>query len=567
MKNHLYTTIISSLSNCKTFKEVKQIHALIITTSLSKQIIPISKLIDFCTDSSPPYLHYAETIFLQIPNPSLYIYNSILKGHSKSHNPIAALLLYTKMQHLGYSPDHHTFPFILKACANDIDVKFGKCVHDQIVKTGFEVDVYASTSLIHMYMCCGGVGDAEKVFDEMPKRNVVGWTSLISGYVGNGRAKDAIRVFKEMELEGVEGNEISMVNVLVACGQCRDLEMGRWVHERIRQMGFDSSENIVVGNTLLDMYAKCGCLDVARGLFDGMARRNVVVWNSMIGAYNQCGQASEALKLFVSMRLSGVKPDEATMLGLLGACANLEALGLGQGLHAYIEKTDIVAHVSIGTSLMVMYAKSGDRHSAFQIFSCLPKKDVKAWTSMIMGLAKHGHGKEAVDLFSEMQKAGNVNPDEITYIGVLTACSHAGLVDEGYKHFDSMRNVYGIVPTEEHYGCMVDLLSRAGKLNEAENLIRTMPVEPNVAIWGALLNGCDIHDNIDLAEKVESHIMELNSPGTGVHVLLANIYAKAGKWQGVKRIRDLMRHRGYAKTHGCSVVETKLLNVMEASQG
>ncbi|KAF9605520.1 hypothetical protein IFM89_017539 [Coptis chinensis] len=443
-----------------------------------------------------------------------------------------------EMQVLGYTPDHFTFPFVLKACAAVLDIRFGKCVHSRIFKNGYESDLYSSTSLMHVYVCCADLGSGEKLFEESPKWNVVGWTTLIAGYVNNDRASDAIRVFKEMECEGVEPNEITMVNVLVACAQCRDLETGRWVHERVWRIGFDPRSNVILGTAMLDMYAKCGSLNVARALFNEMPERNVVAWNSMIGAYNQYGRANDTLKLFVDMQFAGFSPDEATLLSLFGSCAHLGALRLGQGLHACVEKTNFAEDVAVGTSIMDM-------------------KDVTAWTSMITGFAMHGHGEEALHLFTEMLRDGSVTPDHITFIGVLTACSHAGLVDEGYKHFNSMRNVFGLVPLEDHYGCMVDLLSRAGNLMEAESLVKAMPIKPNMAVWGALLNGCEIHDNVDLAEKVENHIMELKPRDGGVYVLLANIYAKAGRWEGVKRVRDLIRRKKCGRTYGSSSIELR----------
>ncbi|KAF5178944.1 Pentatricopeptide repeat-containing protein [Thalictrum thalictroides] len=565
MKKRYYNKILSSLEICKTFKELKQIHGVMIITSAIRYIIPLSKLIDFCTNSEPQNLDYAESVFVRIDRPSVYIWNSMIKGHSNTKNPAGALVMYKKMQRLGYSPDHFTFPFVLKACAAIVDVRVGKCVHNRVLKTGFESDLYANTSLIHMYVCCADLESGEKLFDESPKWNVVGWATMIAGYVNNDRASDAIRVFKEMEFQGVEPNEITIVNVLVACAHCRDLETGKWVHDCIGQLGFcsrrlNSSSNVILDTAILEMYAKCGSLKVARAYFNEMPERNIVAWNSMIGAYNQYGQASEAFRLFEEMRLSGLEPDEATMLSLLSACAKLGALSLGQGLHAYVEKTNIAEHVSVQTSVMDMYAKTGDRQSAFQIFSGLHRKDVKAWTSMIMGLAMHGHGKEALNMFSQMQRDESVSPDHITYLGVLSACSHAGLVDEGYKHFNSMSDVYGLVPMEEHYGCMVDILSRAGKLMEAECLVKTMPINPSVAVWGSLLNGCEIHDNVDLAEQIENHITKLKPQGSGIYVLLANIYAKAGRWQGVKRVRDLMRHNGFRRTYGWSSIEPKLLS-------
>lgn len=399
---------------------------------------------------------------------------------------------------------------------------------------------------------------ARCLFEKATNRNVVSWTTMIAGYVNNGQATEAIRMFSVMELEGVVPNEITMVHVLVACAQCRDLETGRWVNRRLHQLGIDPmSSNVVLASALLDMYARCGSLKTAREMFEKMPHRNEVSWNTMIGAYNQYGRSNEVFELFKEMCGAGIKPDKVTLLSLLGVCAGKGAMVLGHCIHACVVKTGGGKDVAICTSLMDMYAKIGDIQSAFRIFGSLEERDVLAWTSVIICLAMHGHGKEAVDLFREMQQEG-VAPDHITFIGVLTACSHAGMVDEGYKYFESMRNDYGIRPMMEHYGCAVDLLSRAGRLEEAEMLVKSMPCQPSATIWGSILRGCEIHGNLDLAERIGNQIMEFDPQGSGIYVLLSNTYAGAGRWEGVDKVRRLMWQNRLRKTHGSSSVEVNI---------
>ncbi|KAK9137204.1 hypothetical protein Sjap_007798 [Stephania japonica] len=567
MKTQHYNKLLYLLQNCTTLRELKQLHGVMITTSLIKHVIPLSRLVDFCTNSpNLSNLTYAESVFTHIDNPSVYIWNSMIRGHCNSNNSVKALLMYKQMMHLGHCPDHFTFPSVLKSCAataktSKTDRNYGECVHGRIIKTGFELDSYASTSLMHFYCVIGDVDLGEKVFDEMPKRNVVAWTTLIAGYVDSYRGGDAIRLFREMEVQNVEPNEVTFANVLAACGQCRDLETGRFVHGIVRQIGFrssgmNSSMNIVLSTAILDMYAKCGSLNVARELFNKMPLRNLVAWNSMIGAYNQYDKPREAIELFVDMKNVGFSPDKVTLLSLLGASAKLGALVLGQELHAYVEKTNFGSAVAVVTALMDMYCKIGDTHSALRIFDGLPKKDKLAWTSLIMGLVMNGQSEEALSLFDKMQRLEGVTPDHITYIGVLCACSYAGLVDEGIKHFMSMKDLYGLEPMEEHYGCMVDLLSRAGRLKEAEELVGKMPMKPNLAIWGALLNGCEIHENVDTAGTVGSHLMELRPESCGVYVLLSNIYARAKRWLEVSSARELIREKRIERTYGWSVIVT-----------
>ncbi|KAL5783638.1 hypothetical protein ACOSP7_008667 [Xanthoceras sorbifolium] len=564
MKKH-FNTICSLLQTCRTMRELKQLHGLMITTSIIKEIVPLSKLVDFCTSADSDNLSYAESVFSQIHQPSVYIWNSMIKGYSNSDNPDEAFLLYGQMLQRGHSPDHFTFPFVLKACSIVCYHDYGKCVHSRVLKTGFEVNVYVSTSLLNMYVCCEDMRSGLKVFDEIPKWNVVAWTILIAGYVNNDCASEAIRVFKDMENLNIKPNEITLVHVLVACAKSRDLGTGKLVHSCARQFGYDPfvsscMPNLILATAIFDMYAKCGSLKTARDLFDKMPKRNLVAWNSMIAGYNQYGQAEEALGLFSDMLVSGFDPDKATFLSVISACSKFGALALGQSFHAYVLKMNICKDVAIGTALVDMYAKSGDAKTARKIFSDLKTKDTMAWTSMIIGLAIHGHGEEALRTFNTMQDDATVIPDEITYIGVLSACSHVGLVEEGQRHFTEMRNVYGIEPTIEHYGCMVDLLSRAGRFEEAERLLEQMPIQPNVAVWGALLNGCEIYENVNLADQVRSQIREVETLGSGVYVLLSNIYARAGKWQEAKMARELMKHKSIVKTIGRSTVEINLSN-------
>ncbi|XP_068649303.1 putative pentatricopeptide repeat-containing protein At3g05240 [Aristolochia californica] len=564
MRSH--HAILSQLEKCKTMKELKIIQGLMITTSQVRNVIPLSRLIDFCVNPATGDLLYAQTIFLRVDHPSVYMWNSLIRGFSNADQQRKVLQLYEEMQRLAYLPDHFTFPFVLGACAKIPDHRNGECVHDRIVKTGFSSDSYVSGSLIHMYVSCADIERGRKVFAEIPIKNVVAWSTLIAGYVNNAQASEAVKVFDEMELAGVEPNAMTMVNVLVACGRSRDVETGKRVHSLICQRVADPgnpksnwSSNIVLATALQDMYAKCGSLILARNLFDNLPRRNVVSWNSMISGYNQYGRASEALRLFSRMSAEGLKPDKVTLLSLMGACSQLGYLLAGQLIHAYIQKNGNHKDLAISTSLLDMYVKAGDTNSALQVFGGLERKDVKAWTSMITGLGVHGHGKEALQLFREMQGVGIV-PDHITYIGVLCSCSRAGLVEEGREQFNSMKNEYGITPLIEHYGCMVDLLSRSGYLAEAERIIASMPVQPNTAIWGALLSGCKTYGNADIAERIGDQITQLNPHGSGIYLLLSHIFAQGGIWRMVERVRQLMKCRGVCKTGGYSSLQTKLLN-------
>ncbi|XP_022150778.1 putative pentatricopeptide repeat-containing protein At3g05240 [Momordica charantia] len=559
-----YRTIISFLEKCGTMKELKQVHGLMIVTSIIKKIIPCSRIIDFCADSELGDIDYARSVFDRIDQPSVYIWNSMIKGYCNGGDKFEALFMYEEMQRKGFSPDHFTFPFVLKVCTVIGLFEYGQSVHNRILKTGFELDAYTSSCLLNMYVSCGDLSSGLKVFEIIPKWNVVAWTSLISGFVNNNRAREALKLFEDMENEGVEPNEITMATVLAASAHCRDINTGKSVHNRLCKLGCDpfdstSSFNVILATAIIDMYAKCGKLVTARNLFDKMPQRNLVAWNSMISGYSQYGRGAEALSLFIDMGVARFVPDKATFFSVIGACTHLGFRSTGRSLHARMLKTRFGEDVAIGTALMDMYAKAGDADTALKIFSKLQKKDVMAWTTMILGLAIHGKGEEALHMFRRMEAEAAVAPDRITYIGVLWACSHLGLVEEGQKQFTSMTEAHRIEPTMEHYGCMIDLLSRAGHFEEAEEFLRKIPMQPNATIWSSVLNGCEMYGNVGLANRVKSHIAELKNSGSGVYVLLSNIYARACKWQEVKLAREMLKHRRIGKTLGHSFVEIKLL--------
>ncbi|CAN8269661.1 unnamed protein product [Cochlearia groenlandica] len=564
MKKH-YKPILSHLENCKSILELNQIHGLMIKSSVIRNIIPLSKLIDFCTscrpDTTTNHLTYARSVFDTIDSPSVYIWNSMIRGYSNTPNPDKALAFYQQMLRNGYSPDHFTFPYLLKACSVLMDVRFGASVHGFVVRTGFEVNMYVSTCLLHMYMCCGQVNCGLRVFEDIPKWNVVAWGSLISGFVKNSLFSEAIQAFVEMQsYHGVKVNETIMVDLLVACGRTKDIVTGKWFHGLVQELGFLSKTefNVILATSLVDMYGKCGDMRTARYLFDEMPERNLVSWNSIITGYSQSDYAVEAMSMFSEMVASDVSPDKVTFLSVIKASMIHECSQLGPSVYAYVLKTGFVKDTAVVCALVNMYAKTGDAESAKKVFEDLEKKDTIAWTTLIIGLATHGHGNEALSIFKRMQEEDNVKPDEITFIGVLYACSHVGLVEEGQRYFAEMKDVYGIEPTVEHYGCLVDILSRAGCFEEAERLLKTMPVQPNVNVWGALLNGCDIHENLDLADRIRSVVSESEElGGSGIYVLLSNIYAKAGRWADVKLVRESMNSKRIAKVLGHSSVETK----------
>lgn len=425
-------------------------------------------------------------------------------------------------------------------------------MHTHLLKTGFELDVFVKTSLVCLYAKCGRLVDAHQVFDEIPVRNVVSWTAIISGYMEDGRFVEAVDMFRRMLEMDLRPDSFTLVRVLSACSQLGDLTNGEWIHRYIEEK--DLGRNVFVATSLVDMYVKCGSMEKARCVFDGMRERDVVTWSAMIAGYSSNGLPKEALDLFFKMQAENLRPDCFTVVGLLSACARLGALELGNWASGLISINEFLSNPVLGTALIDLYAKCGCMPRAWAVFQGMKERDVVVWNAMITGLSMAGHWNIAFGLFTQMEKLG-VWPDGNTFIGLLCGCTHAGLVDEGRQYFNSMDRVYSLTPRIEHYGCMVDLLGRAGLLNEAHQLIIDMPMDANAVVWGALLGGCRIYRNTHMAEYVLKQLIKLEPQNAGNYVLLSNIYSSSGRWGDAANVRRVMKEKGIQKTPGCSWIE------------
>ncbi|PKA46700.1 Pentatricopeptide repeat-containing protein [Apostasia shenzhenica] len=345
--------------------------------------------------------------------------------------------------------------------------------------------------------------------------------------------------------------DVSVQNFLVRMySSFRLIEPARLVFDGISDFD-EASKNIMIGGFL-----KCGLFDDARQMFDEMPQKGVISWSVMINGFVQSSQFRGALELFREMLRREIDPNESVYVNVFSACAHLGSVEQGRWVENYMRKKGFVVTVRIGTALIDMYLKCGCVEKAFDVFNSMERKNSLTWSAMIGGLAVNGHGEDSLMLFSLMEAAG-IQPNEVTFVGVLNACSHSKLIDEGVRHFDSMTKVYGILPNVQHYCCLVDLYGRAGLLEKAEDVIRKMPMEPNIAVWGSLLNSCRIHGNIDLGEKVGRKLMELEPDNSGRYILLSNIFAAKGKWEEVGELRKIMKERGVVKIPGSSFIDVK----------
>ncbi|XP_040383926.1 pentatricopeptide repeat-containing protein At2g22410, mitochondrial-like [Oryza brachyantha] len=482
-------------------------------------------------------------------------------------------------------PDHLTFPFLLKACARLRERGYGDAVLGHVLRLGLDSDVFVVNAATQFLAVRGSMSDAHRLFDQSTVRDLVSWNTLIGGYVRRGNPGEALGLFWRMVAEDAVArpDEVTMIGAVSACGQLRDLELGRKLHAFVEGNGVRCTVRLM--NAIMDMYVKCGSLELAksvferiehrtvvswttmivgyakfgfmddaRRVFDEMSDRDVFPWNALMTGYVQCKLCKEALALFHEMQEARVEPDEITMVNLLTACSHLGALEMGMWVHRYIEKHRLVLSVALGTSLVDMYAKCGNIEKAVHVFKEIPEKNALTWTAMICGLANHGQASEAIEYFRAMIDLGQ-QPDEITFIGVLSACCHAGLVKEGREFFSLMDTKYHLERKMKHYSCMIDLLGRAGHLVEAEQLAKTMPMEPDAVVWGAIFFACRMHGNISLGEKAAMKLVEIDPSDSGIYVLLANMYAEANMRKKADKVRVMMRHLGVEKVPGCSCIE------------
>eukprot|EP00253_Pinus_taeda_P001094 PITA_01094 len=515
--------------------------------------------------------------------PDIRIRVDILCKEGKVKEAIS-LLHVMDSSHLG-TDSSKIYDRLLQGCIVKKSLADGKRLHVHIIKTGFSPGVVLRNRILDMYSKCGSVENARQMFDKMPMRFVsswntmitgyakwgrlenarelfdkmperdsISWNAMIAGYAGDGEGEQAQKLFGQMHSEGIEMNEFTFGSVLSVCANTRDLMLGQQIHVHVIKTELQSS--VIVGSALLDTYAKSGCIEDARHLFGKMPERNLVSWTAMISGYAQNGYSEEALNVFCQMLGVDVKPNEFTFASVLSSCATLPAPEAGKQVHVHVIRNGFEFNIFVASALLDMYAKCGSIKRARMVFDQMPMRDDVLWNAMIVGYAQNGDGEETLRLFKQMLQAG-VKPDHITFIGVLSACSHTGLIEEGYSYFDSMSRDYFITPRADHYACMIDLVGRAGLLDLAEDLINKMPIEPDAIVWSALLGACRIHGNIDLGKRAAEGLLKLEPLNVVTHILLSNIYAAAGRWDEAAKIRKLMKERGVKKKPGCSWIEVK----------
>ncbi|PIA56930.1 hypothetical protein AQUCO_00700939v1 [Aquilegia coerulea] len=481
---------------------------------------------------------HALDMFNRMPERDNVSWNTIISILSQHGYGVQTLSMFIEMWSQGFIANCMTNASVLSACASLLDIEWGKHLHARVIRSYSATDLFVGSALIDMYAKCGRLVAAKKVFNSLPEHNPVSWTSLIGGLAQFGLEEEALILFKKMRNAPMASDEFTLATVLGACSSKKDVFVGIQIHPYTTKIGLESA--IPVANALVTMYAKCGWIWSAHHVFQLMSTRDIISWTAMLTAFSQIGE--------------GVRPDWTTYATLFGACANSGALRLGNQIIAQTAKIGVDTNISVANGMITMYSKCGQIEEAQKVFYAISDKNLISWNAMLTGYAQNGQGKKAVQVFEDMLKSGTA-PDHITYVAVLSACSHSGLVMEGKSYFESMTKDHGISPTSEHFACMVDLLGRAGLLEDAKKMIDGMPIEACAGSWGALLSACRTHGNTELAECAGRHLLELDPKHSGSYVLLANTYAESGDLDAVSSVRKLMRERGIRKNPGCSWIE------------
>ncbi|GAB4843474.1 hypothetical protein Ancab_013434 [Ancistrocladus abbreviatus] len=557
----------------------------------------------------------ARQLFDVMPKKGCVAYTTMIMGFSQNDRWSEGIEVFKDMRLAGVTLNEVTMASVISSYLHIGGIWHGRVLHALTTKIGLEVCVLVSTNLLHMYCVYSSLGDARSLFDEMceknivswnvmlngyskaglvdmardlfekiPERDVVSWGTMVDAYVQASRLAEALVLYRAMLLAGLGPNDVMIVDLISACGQLMAISEGQQLHAAIVKTGFDcfdfiqstiihfyatchhidlaclqfemaSKDHLTSWNAIMAGFIKNGMIEHARGIFNEMPERDVFSWSSMISGYSQSGQATIALELFHEMVAAGIQPNEITMVSVISAIASLGTLKEGIWAHEYIKTNSIPLNDNLSAALIDMYAKCGSISSALELFNHIRymATSVSPWNSIIGALAMHGHANLSLKIFTDLQGVG-IKPNSITFLGVLTACCHAGLVDAGKAYFKSMVSLYKIYPNIKHYGCMVDLLGRAGCLQEAEEMIRSMPMKADVVIWGTLLAACRTHGNVEVGERAANSLTKLDASHGAGRVLLSNLYANAKRWEDAIFVRRSMQGQGMIRLPGYSGV-------------
>ncbi|PIA59895.1 hypothetical protein AQUCO_00400632v1 [Aquilegia coerulea] len=524
-------TVASLLSACASMEALdkgRQFHCHAIKSGFSSDVIIKGSLLDLyvkCSDIAT-----ARDFFESTEKENVVLWNVMLVAYGRLGNLIDSFQVFSQMQTAGVKPNQYTYP--LRTCTSLGALDLGAQIHAQIIKTDFDLNVYVCSVLIDMYAKHGRLELAREILGRLTAEDVVSWTAMISGYVQHEMCLEGLKLFQEMQIRGIQSDNIGYSSALSACAGIQALNQGKQIHAQACVSGY--TVDLSIGNALINLYAKCGRVHEAYLAFKIVDAKDQISWNGLISGFAQSELYEEALKVFTQMNQAGLEANLFTFGSVVSASANLADIKQGKQMHARMIKTGFNSEIEASDVLISLYAKCGSIDDAKREFNEMREKN------------EHGCGKEALDLFEKM-KEQDMMPNNVTFLGVLSACSHVGLVNKGLSYLQSMSIEHGIVPRPEHYACVVDILGRAGLLERAKKFIEEMPIDPDAMVWRTLLSACTVHKNVEIGELAAQHLLLLEPQDSATYVLLSNIYAVAKKWDCRDKMRQMMKDNGVKK--------------------
>ncbi|XP_047308323.1 putative pentatricopeptide repeat-containing protein At1g68930 [Impatiens glandulifera] len=611
--SNYYCSLLKHCCEAGKHSQAKILHCNIIKTITDPETFLWNNVIS--TYAKLGLLTYARRVFDQIPYPNLFSWNTILSVYSKSGKLREMHDIFTRIPRRdgvswnaiisGYASsgltsksvevyklmlkdgpaylNRITFSTMILLSSSEGSVDLGRQIHGQIVRCGFESYVFVGSPMVDMYAKFGLINDAQKVFDELPERNLVthntmimgllrcglvddskrlflqmsekdsiSWTTMITGLTQNGLDREAMDMLRLMRLEDLPIDQFTFGSILTACGSLASIKQGKQIHAYVIRTNY--ANNLFVASALIDMYSKCKRMNYAESVLNRMTTKNVVSWTAIIVGYGQNGLSEKAVNALREMQRNGIQPDEFTFGSVISSCANLASLEEGAQFHCRALVSSSISYVTVSNALVTLYGKCGSLQNAHQLFDEMKFRDEVSWTAIVMGYAQFGKANETIEMFEKMLAVG-LRPDEVTFIGVLSACGRAGLVEKGRYYFESMAKEHGILPIQEHYTCMIDVFSRAGKLEEARDFILSMPYRPDTIGWVTLLSSCRIRREMVIGKWAAECLIEVEPNNPASYVLLSSMYAAKGEWEEVSKLRRVMRDKGVRKDRGCSWIK------------
>lgn len=548
-----YASIFRSCAGLSALKLGSQLHAHALKSDLKSDVIVGTATLDMYSKCDS--ILDARKLFNSMRYHSLQSYNAIITGYARNNHGIEPLHLFKLLMKSGLGFDEISLSGAFSACSTIKRHLEGSQLHGIAIKSSYLIsNICVANALVDMYGKCEALNEACMVFDDMVRRDSVSWNSIIAAHEQNDNNEETLSLFVSMLRLGMEPDEFTYGSVLKACAGNQALNFCMEIHTRVikSKIGFDS----FLGSVLIDTYCKCGMMEEAEKLHNRIEEQTTISWNSIISGFSLQKQSEASQKFFSWMLEMGLEPDNFTYATMLDTCADMANIGLGRQIHSQIIKRELTSDVYITSTLVDMYSKCGIMEESHLVFQKAFKRDFVTWNSLLCGYAHHGLAEEALKVFEKMQRE-NVRPNHTTFLSVLRACAHIGLVDKGLFYFDSMLKDYGLDPQVEHYSCMVDIIGRSGRVDQALKLIYNMPLEADCVVWRTLLSVCKIIGNVEVAEIAAKSILELDNEDSSTYVLLANIYANANMWEKVSKMRKTMKYNRLKKEPGCSWIEVK----------